>query len=485
MVLQQQQNNPIWGKADPGEFITIAIGGQKQTTTTDVNGDWRVSLQPLPVGGPYQLSIRGNTTIIINDVLVGEVWVCSGQSNMEWPLIRTNNAAIELLSANYPNIRVISPPHVGTQEAQWDVEAQWETLTPESARYFSAIGYYYGRILHQTLNVPIGLINLTWGGSPAEAWIDRKRLQTDHTFDELMEYWTNLEVDFDYEKVLAEYQTAHSTWEKASAEAISNGDAAPKEPRKPNNELTFRRRPANIYNGMLKPIIGYGIKGNIWYQGESNTSEPEQYAVLFPLLINSWRKEWNQGDFPFYWVQLADYYKDTEEPTDADWAWLREAQTQTLSLPNTGQVVITDLGESRDIHPRNKREVATRLARVALAQTYGYDLPSRNPQFASMQINSNRATLTFDYVDSPLYAFDVTTISGFIIAGEDRVFHHANAQIINDNTVEVWSDQVENPVAVRYNWAHDPIGNLITREQPLILTPFRTDDWPRRRKQKN
>ena len=238
-----------------------------------------------------------------------------------------------------------------------------------------------------------------------------------------------------------------------------------------------QHRPANLYNGVLKPLIGYGIRGVIWYQGESNANRAFQYRELFPLMIQNWRDEWNRGDFPFYWVQLADFRKEKPEPADSDWAELREAQTLALDrLPNTGQAVIIDLGEADDIHPKNKQDVAKRLARLALAQDYGFDIVHQSPRYASMSRKGNKILLQFSQVGGGLDTFDIRTPIGFAVAGEDRQFFHASAKIIGNDQIEVWSDAVNKPIAVRYAWADNPVCNVQNREG-LPLTPFRTDDW--------
>lgn len=477
MVLQQKHKNPVWGKADPGEQVTVVIGRQNKTTKADKNGDWTVRLDPLPAGGPYQMVVKGKSTVTFNDVLVGEVWVCSGQSNMKWTVQGSDNAALEIMTAKFPRLRIVTVPNVGAQEPQWNFNGKWEAVTPATIPSFSAAGYYFGRILHQALDVPVGLINNAWGGSAAEAWVRRDVLEEDKRYAELMAKWKQTEDTYDHEKVVAAYQKKREQWQAAFKKAKAEGKPLPRAPRAPRNPLAGQHRPANLYNGVLKPTIGYGIKGAIWYQGESNASRAEQYGHLFPLMIQHWRDEWKQGDFSFYWVQLADFRDEKAEPAESDWAELREAQTKSQRLPNTGQAVITDVGEGRDIHPRNKQEVGKRLARLALAKNYGRNIPHRSPEFKSMTLKGNKATIKFDHVSSGLYAFDTREVRGFTIAGKDKKFHHAQAVIKGKDTVEVWSDAVKNPVSVRYNWADNPIGNLTTKD-PLPATSFRTDNWP-------
>ncbi|HWB13648.1 MAG TPA: sialate O-acetylesterase [Pirellulales bacterium] len=446
MVLQQGLNDRVWGLADPDEEVTVEIAGQKKTAKAGADGKWSVTLDPLPAGGPHTLSVKGRNEIKLDDVLVGEVWICSGQSNMQWDVQLSNDPDLESLTAKYPNIRLISVPQVGTQEPQFTFNGQWDVCTPDTVKGFSAVGYFFGRQLHQTLGVPVGLIDDAWGGSACEAWIRRDTLAADERYKPLLTRWEELEKKYSEDK---------------SLEGQMRGNA----------------RPANIYNGVLKPTIGYGIRGAIWYQGETNAGRAYQYRDLFPLMISSWRKEWGIGDFPFYWVQLADFRGETSEPKESDWAELREAQTMTMRLPNTGEAVIIDLGEDQDIHPRNKQDVAKRLARWALARDYGVNVPYHSPQYKSMEKGNGKVTLTFDFAGPGLKTFDVRQVRGFAIAGEDKKFVWAEAKIVGPDKIEVWSDAVKEPVAVRYAWADNPVCNVYS-QNGLPLTPFRTDDWP-------
>jgi len=478
MVLQQGQKNKVWGWGDAGEQVTVTIAAQKHRATAGDDGWWAVQLDPLQAGGPHKLTVSGGNTITLDDVLIGEVWVCSGQSNMQWPVSSANDPALEIAAANYPRIRLITVPQVGTQEPQEDFEGAWQECSPETVGSFSAVGYFFGRQLHQTLDVPIGLIDNSWGGSAAEAWVRRDLLSADERYDALLARWEATEQKYDHDENLARYKEQLAAWEEKAVAARKTGQPVPQRPRAPRNPLTGQHRPANLYNGVLHPILGYGIRGVIWYQGESNSGRAYQYRHLFPLMIQSWRDEWGQGDFPFYFVQLADFKNESPEPQESAWAELREAQTMTLhKIPKTGQAVIIDLGEASDIHPRNKQDVAKRLARWALAGEYGMDIVHRSPEFKAMETQGNKAILTFEHVGSGLDTFDVRTPVGFAIAGKDRKFHRAAAKIVGKDRVEVWSDKVEQPVAVRYAWADNPVANLQNRTG-LPATPFRTDDWP-------
>lgn len=463
MVLQQGQKNKVWGVADPGEAVTVSIDKQSHPVTAAADGKWQVMLEPLSVGGPYELVVKGKNEIKIGDVLVGEVWICSGQSNMQWSVNASNDPDLERLSAKFPKIRMINFPQVGTQEPVWTHDRKWMVCTPETVGNFSAVGYFFGRQLHQTLDVPVGLINNAWGGSACEAWIRKDLLAKDEKYAPLLSRWAGMETQ------LAEL----------TAKGNDLTDDQKKQLNGLKNQMGGNHRPANIYNGVLKSHLGYGIKGAIWYQGESNASRAYQYRDLFPLMIQNWRDEWGQGDFPFYWVQLADFTGEKPEPGDSDWAELREAQTMTMTrLPNTGEAVIIDIGEGKDIHPMNKVDVGRRLARWALAKDYGVNIAYHSPQYKSMEIQGNKIVLTFDFVEGGWRPFDVNEPRGFAIAGDDKKFVWATGKILPDGKIEVSSDKVPNPVAVRYGWANNPVVNMFSKASGLPLNPFRTDDWP-------
>jgi sialate O-acetylesterase len=471
--LQRDQKDRVWGSAEPGEEVTVEIAGQTKSAKASPDGAWQVVLDPMPAGGPHSMTVKGKNTVQFDDVLVGEVWICSGQSNMQWAVWNTKDSDLEIKAAKYPNIRLISVPNVGTQEPQKDFRGHWVPCRPDTIGGFSAVGYLFGRQLHQTLGVPIGLINDAWGGSACEAWIRRDILAADSKYAPLLHKWEELEKN--YPKAKEEYAAKLAAYRETQKQSKASGR---RPPQSPDALMSGNARPGNIYNGVLKPTIGYGIRGVIWYQGETNAGRGYQYRDLFPLMIKSWRDEWGQGDFPFYWVQLADFMAESPQPRDSAWAELREAQTMTMDrLPNTGQAVIIDIGEGKDIHPKNKQDVAMRLARWALARDYSIPVAYQSPTYKSMERQGNKIVITFDHVGGGLRTFDVADARGFAIAGSDQKVVPARARVTGRNTVEVSSDAVSEPVAVRYAWADNPVCNLYSAEG-LPATPFRTDDWP-------
>jgi sialate O-acetylesterase len=450
-VLQREMKVPVWGWADPGEEVQVAIAGQTQKTTADDKGKWRVTLEPLSVSEePLKLVVEGkNSRLERNDILVGEVWLCSGQSNMEWPVTESWNADLVIPAANQPAIRLVRVKGPGTQTTVEDFDGGWQPCSPETVKGFSAVGYHFGRELEQHLGVPIGLIDNSWGGSACEAWIRRDRLEGNPL-----------------------YATQLTNWDKVAADYEKSKDP------KLRDQLAGNHRPANLYHARLGPVLGYALRGAIWYQGESNAGRAFQYREMFPLMIQTWREDWGQGEFPFYWVQLADFMAEKPEPGDSAWAELREAQTMTQDrLPNSGQAVIIDIGEGADIHPRNKLEVAKRLARWALARNYERDIVCHSPRYESMKNEGDSIVLKFKDVGGGLRTVDAPEVKGFAVAGEDRKWIWAEAKISAADQVTVRASAVPKPVAVRYAWADNPVSNLYNKVG-LPVTPFRTDDWP-------
>jgi len=619
MVLQQNKPISVWGKATPSENLVVRFQNQEKKIKVAKDSIWRVDMEPVPAGGPYELTIFGKDTIRFTNVLVGEVWICAGQSNMQMSVgmfDRVKNYKKEIAEANYPSIRLLPVSNVGSLiPVQIPPCEIWEKCSPSTIETFSATAYFFARHLHKELNVPIGLIEVAWGGSSVEAWIpteyiekveeikptisyaDRtienlpqimtvyqnRKLEWEGRFQEKMaqiqkdipnieklefddsawktmcvpSYWENGDLGYvdgvvwfrktfkidksdfvndkhelslgylldksktylngvlvgknDSGSLLQKYtigpELLHPGLNTVAVQIVDYGwtggiygekdeiwlrnkqglvidlsgdwkyklvmnmNELPKYPRIPSNN----HEPAVLFNGLINPLIPFAIRGCIWYQGESNASRPVQYRSLFPLLIESWREKWGQGDFPFLFVQLANFMERKPEPGNSDWAALREAQTMALSLPNTAMAVAIDIGDANDVHPKNKQEVGRRLALNALHIAYNKDTVFSGPLYISMNIVGDTIEISYSHVGSGLKILEENKLKGFAISGEDQVFKWANAEIVGES-VYVWSNEIQNPKAVRYGWADNPECNLYNMEG-LPASPFRTDSW--------
>ncbi len=473
MLLQRGVPVPIWGKAEPGEKVTVTLGKVEATAVTNEKGQWTVKLDPLEAGGPLELTISGKNTLTLRNILLGEVWVCSGQSNMQWAVNQSANAEQEIAAANYPKIRLFGVKRTVAETPQDDVVGNWAECTPQTVADFSAVAYFFGREVHKALDgVPVGLIHTSWGGTPSEAWTSLLALEAEPDVKPLLDWWK--EEVAKSEALLAEFEKRMAEWKKAAETAKAEGKEPPPQPQRPVDQRSSSNRPASLYNAMIAPLIPYALRGAIWYQGESNASRACQYRKLFPLLIQDWRRGWPQGDFPFLFVQLANFRNNWTDPRS--WAELREAQLMALSLPNTGMAVAIDIGESFDIHPKNKQEVGRRLALAARAIAYGEKLVYSGPIYEGMAIEGNTIRLRFQHVGGGLVA-QGGPLKGFIVAGDDRKFLWADARI-DGETVLVRSGHIAHPVAVRCAWWDDPHGCNLYNKEGLPASPFRTDDWP-------
>jgi sialate O-acetylesterase len=623
MVIQQGVKACVWGWADQGEPVSVTMGGQSAMDTADTEGRWKVRIGPFPAGGPYELEISGKNTVILKNVLVGEVWVGSGQSNMEWQMQNALNGEEEVSHAHYPQLRLFTVTRATSLSPQEDVQGRWVVCTPEVAGYFSAVAYFFGRELQQTLNVPVGLIHSSWGGTPAEAWTSRETLASDTELKPMVDSLDRAlkglpEAQSSYKKAQAKWEEKNylqdpgnkglelgyarydcseegwqemnlpKMWESSGllidgavwfrrvvdipelwagkdltlrlgsiddfdhtyfngvkvgetgketpnfwtvpreyiipgayvhagrnviavrvfdhygsggfsgfpadmALSLPGSDPIPLagkwlykvelgvEPVKVDFSTTppapfgggNPNTPTVLYNAMIAPLISYPIHGVIWYQGESNVGRALQYQKLFPMMIRNWRAAWNMGDFPFLYVQLANYLEKKTEPGESGWAELREAQLKTLDEPAAGMAVIIDIGEADDIHPKNKQDVGHRLALWALAKTYDHDIEYSGPLYQSFVIQGNKVRIRFSHVQG-LHTSNSGEVQGFSIAGADGKFRWADAKI-EGNEVVVWSDSVTQPAAVRYGWADNPDVNLYNGAG-LPASPFRTDN---------
>ncbi|MEI6502124.1 MAG: sialate O-acetylesterase [Armatimonadota bacterium] len=472
MCLQQGKALNIWGWADPLEKVTVSFCGQSVSADADSAGKWAAKLQPLKAGGPFEMTIAGKNSITLKNIVIGEVWVCSGQSNMQFGVAGVNNAAQEIAAANYPNLRLFQVPNVPAQQPVDNVKSQWNPCTSQSVPGFTAVGYFFGRDLHKALGIPIGLINTSWGGTPAEAWATSPSMKADPEYKPLLENWDKNVAA--YPAAIEQYNTVTlDKWKKdceaakAAGKPLPNRPYAPQGPDSPN-------RPANLYNGMIAPLVNYSVAGAIWYQGESNAGRAYQYRKLLPLMIGDWRKAWGD-DFPFYIVQLANFMGRKWEPAESAWAELREAQSMTAAQPKNGQAVIIDVGDAADIHPKDKQTVGYRLSLIGLANVYGQNVEYSGPAYAGLTIAKKKVRLSFTHA-AGMAPKGGKFLTGFQIAGADKKWFMASAHVKGD-TVVVYSRKVAAPVAVRYGWGDNPRCNLYNAAG-LPASPFRTDEWP-------
>jgi sialate O-acetylesterase len=468
MVLQRGMQVPVWGTAAPQATITVSFAGQVKTVTARTNGQWKVLLDPMKANADGRCMVvdaQEGVVVGLTNVVVGDVWLCSGQSNMAMPVNRANHSAQEIAAADYPGIR-LNREHHG-----------WVPCSPESINGFSATAYYFGRDLHTAVNVPVGLIVRAVGGTPIEYWTPRADLLH-------VPYAKHAHEKYDDPKLLAEdaalkkrFDAEMTIWRKAQA-------AGKKDLKRPiRKRANFGRdfnpeefalysgdKPGNLFRRLIQPVAGYGIKGAVWYQGERNARDAEnaqRYRQFLPVMIASWRKLWNQGDFPFLYVQLPNYKNEA-------WPYIRESMLHSLTVTNTGMAVTFDIGEENDIHPKNKQDVGKRLALCARQKFYGENIHGQSPLFSSMKIAGNTAILFFEHTGSGLIAKG-GSLQGFTIAGQNREFVPATAQL-KGNAVVVTSPDVSKPVAVRYGWGANPVCTLYSGEG-LPASPFRTDNW--------
>lgn len=514
MVLQQQAKIPVWGWAAPGEEVTVTLGGRNLKTKTTAEGNWRVDFKPFePNAQPVKLVVEGTNRLEFQDVLLGDIWVCSGQSNMGWPFSKSYYADTELPKANHPQLRLFEIRTKAALQPEKNLVGEWKVCTPEALTNFGTLPYFFGRDLNKHLNRPIGLVAPYWGGSCVQAWTSVSGLQQSPAFTTYVDQLQKAIADYPqakeaFPKLLAEYETQRKEWEEqvdkpynaamlewdtAQRKAHETGKPAPPKPNRarpaptrPTPAEGGAATPSVLFNGMVSPLIPYAIKGVIWYQGESNTN-PLEYGLLFQRMITDWRQKWAQGDFPFLFVQLPNIGGGpaTHPTEDSPWAVVREGQRNTLALPRTGMVVAIDVGEAA-LHPRDKLDVAQRLELVARHVAYGEDIVYSGPLYNGMQVEKSAIRLNFTNTGGGLTlgvspwnptgapVAMPTELKGFAISGADKKWFWAKA-VIDGNTVVVSSDLVATPVAVRYGWAQYPPCNLYNKEG-LPASPFATDE---------
>jgi sialate O-acetylesterase len=471
-VLQRGRAIPVWGTAEDGEKITVAIKDLK-TEAVSRDGRWRVDLPAMKEGGPFEMTIAGKNTITLNNVMIGEVWIASGQSNMDMVVADCDRAQEEIANANHPQIRLCKVPRQAADEVQSTVKVSWQECSPRTVGNLSGVGYFFARDLHAALKVPVGLIDAAYGGTPAEAWMSPEAVQSRPEFQPILDEYAQQVKDSP--RAMGQYHADMATWDKATAEAKSISKSPPPRPQLPMGPHNWRR-PSGLYRAMIAPLAPYAMRGVIWYQGERNTPRAKQYRTLFPTLIADWRKLWPQGDFPFLFSQLAPFGTPPNEPRESMWAELREAQLLTSqTVPNTAVAVITDVGDEKDIHPRRKQPVGARLALAARAIAYGENVPYRGPTYRSHEVKGDHIILSFDHVGAGLECRG-DELQGFAICGADKKFVYAKASIVGDS-IEVHASQITQPVAVRFGWAEYPVVNLWNKDG-LPAPPFRTDSFP-------
>jgi sialate O-acetylesterase len=483
-VLQREMKLPIWGTAAPGEDVTIEFAGQKKSAQAGAHGGWRVELDPLAASAEGRtLKVTGSASsapLVLDDMLVGEVWLASGQSNMDFSVSKkvmyfagVTSEEQEIAAANYPLIRMFTGKSAKTYEPQTSVRGEWRVCSPETVPAFSAVGYFFARDLQKELQVPLGIVTMAVGASTAEAWIRREAMAADPQLKPMLDRFDAACQAFKASSSdPAQREAAQRKFEEEAAQAQADGRQPPRRPRNPD-PVQDQHNATVLFNGMIDPIISYAIRGVIWYQGESISGGAAGRA-LYPhvqaTLVKDWRKLWNQGDIPFYIVQLAGQEAESNSP------FVREAQATILSLPHTGMAVTTDIGEARNVHPHNKQDVGDRLARIALANVYGRKIEYSGPMYESMKVEGNAIRVRFSHLGGGLVAKN-GPLKWFVIAGADMKFVPAEAKIDGD-TVVVSSPEVAVPVAVRYAWVNFPDGCNLYNAAGLPAAQFRTDRPP-------
>ena len=485
MVLQRERDVAIWGEASPGAGVSVVFKGAKASVTADDDGKWRASIASGKADAKgARLSVSsGGESVTINDVLVGEVWIASGQSNMYFTMNRVPGYEGLLARSDHPGLRMFNAPLVTAVEPQDDIEGGWQLCTPKTAPGFSAVAFFYARKLHEELGIPVGVIKTAWGGKPVETFTSRKALNTLVGTRALVEAAVKADAVYDHDKALAAHEVRMEKW-KTAAKAWNEKPAdkrgrRPRRPSVPKRPLDTEGKPGVLFNSMIHPFVGYTLRGGIWYQGEGNAKTGAvPYDQTLPLMINDWRGRWGD-DFSFYFVQLANFRDPSAEPGNNDpWPLLQDRMRRVLqTTPKTGMAIINDIGEAKDIHPKNKHDVGERLARWALAKDYGRDIVWSGPLFRSSQAKKGAVYVSFDQAGDGLKSRDGKPLARFEIAGADKVWRWADAKVVSQDTVRVSSADVPEPVAVRYAWAANPEGANLVNSEGLPASVFRTDDW--------
>lgn len=480
MVLQRDRPVKVWGWAAAGSDINVVIGQQAKSAKANADGRWALQLDALPAGGPHVMTVTGDGgSVAINDILIGEVWLCSGQSNMAMTVSRSKNADEEVKTGNHPQIRMFKVGSAHAVEPQEMCTGSWSVCRSDTVGGFSATAYFFGRRLHEELNCPIGLINSSVGGTSVESWTS---LPAQTAVDEIaprLDAWNAEDAAFDAASAKTRYEKALAVWNKKKAQPQQAGKRVPRKPQLASRPRNDRNYPSNLFNGKINPLVGYTIQGAIWYQGENSSGRgfSHLYGVQLATLIKDWRDRWGQADLPFGWVQLPNFRTPQTEPSQTDgWVLVQEGMLKTLAVPHTGMAVTIDVGEAKDIHPKDKQSVGHRMAQWALGDVYNQDLIPMGPIYRGSKISGNEVVIEFDHAEG-LHA-NGDDARGFAIAGKDRKFVSAKARI-EGNKVIVSSDDVNQPASVRYAWAANPEVSLYNAAK-IPASPFRTDDWEER-----
>ena len=476
LVLQRDQPIPVWGWGEPGEEVTVSLLQSEAKATADADGMWSLKIPAQPAGGPHQLVVAGSNRITIDDVWLGEVWLCSGQSNMAMTVSRAKDFASEQKAAELPHIRQFKVAATYSKDPQEDCKGTWTVCSPETVGGFSATAFFFAREIERELQVPVGIINSSVGGTPIDSWISEEAQSESEQLEGLFALVQAQREAFNVERQAARYQQQLAKWKEEAAAARAAGKRAPRAPRDPVALFEKKANMGGLFNGMIAPIIGYGFRGALWYQGEAN-STPEKarwYRHQLPLLVSDWRTRHGTGEFPFAWVQLPNY-----RGAGRNWPLVREAMLQAASLPNTGVAVTIDVGETNDIHPKNKQEVGRRLSLWALQGVYQReDLPII-PRYKSHRVDGESIVVSLQPGSESqlLVPESALDISAAAIAGADRKWKPARVEATSYSTLRFSSPDVAAPLAVRYLWSNDPQHGIVRTSDGLPISPFRTDDW--------
>lgn len=476
MVIQQGQTLKVWGWGDASRTVTVQLGAHTQQATVSDDGRWSLQIAPPSDVGPHVLQIGdGQTSLTINDVLVGEVWLCSGQSNMAMTVSRAQDFETEQAAADLPQIRMFHVASAHASEPQATCRGEWTVCAPDTVGRFSATAFFFGRRLHSELNVPVGLINSSVGGTSVESWTSLPAQTAVAAIQPRLKAWQQSDAEFDEAAAQARFDKALARWTKDAQQARESGKRVPRRPKLAARPREDRNYPASLFNGKIHPLIGYSLRGAVWYQGENSSGRgfAHLYGPQLTTLVRDWRARWG-ADFPFAWVQLPNYRAAQKEPVEPNgWTLVQEGMLQTLAEPHTGMAITLDVGEARDIHPKNKQAVGYRLAQWALADVYHGDLIPMGPIYRDHVIANGKVTITFDHAAGLMSTTD--KVQGFAICGADRKFVWADA-VIDGTQVIVSSEAVPEPVAVRYAWAANPVFSLYNKAK-IPASPFRTDTW--------